>query len=204
MGKIVVSTNITLDGVVQDPTGEEGFPAGGWFSRLTEGDREAWTRIELDEARRAAALLMGRRSYEWFATRWAARPGEWADRLRILPKYVVTKGVEDLGWMHTTMLTGDAVDNVSTLRKEIDGDIVVYASAQLAQTLMTHDLVDELRLMVHPFVLGSGTRLFGETGKTSESSETSGTSDLRAMHLVGVRTVGEGLAFLTYQSGAAR
>jgi dihydrofolate reductase len=130
---------------------------------------------------------LGRRSYEWFAVRWASRSGEWADRLNSLPKYVVSSTLEDPNWNNSTVLKGDVVNAVSTLKREIHGDIVVYASSQLVHTLVEHDLVDELRLMIYPSVLGAGKRLFGET------------SDKKPMRLVDIRTVGDGLALLTYQ-----
>jgi dihydrofolate reductase len=187
MGKIIVSENVSLDGVTQDPTGEEGFRYGGWFGRTGDKDREAWAKMELDEALGAEALLLGRRSDEWFATRWLSRSGDWADRLNSLPKYVVSSTVEEPRWANATVLTGDVADAVSKLKQELDGDIVVYASTQLVHTLMEHDLVDELRLTVYPVVLGAGERLFGET------------SDSRPLRLVSTQTVGDGLAFLTYE-----
>ena len=186
MGKIIISENVSLNGVVQDPTGEEGFRLGGWFGHVGDRDREAWVKVELDEALGAGALLLGRRSDEWFATRWLSRSGEWADRLNSLPKYVVSSTLEEARWTNSTVLKGDVVSEVSKLKQEVAGDIVVYASAQLVHTLMEHDLVDELRLMVYPVVLGTGERLFGET------------SDKKPMRLVHAQTVGDSLAFLTY------
>jgi dihydrofolate reductase len=187
MGKIVISTNATLDGVVQDPTGEEGFGPGGWFGRFGGKDLDEWAEIETDEALRAGALLLGRRSDEWFGTRWASRSGVWADRLNGLPKYVVSSTLEQPFWSNATVLKGDVVSEVSTLRREVEGDILVYASYRLGHTLMEHDLVDELRLVVFPVVLGAGERLFG------------GTSTPKPLRLVESRTVGDGLAFLTYR-----
>jgi dihydrofolate reductase len=187
MGKIVVSENVSLDGVTQDPTGEEGFRHGGWFGQTGDKDREAWAKMELDEALGAEALLLGRRSDEWFATRWLSRSGDWADRLNSLPKYVVSSTLEEPRWASATVLMGDVADEVSKLKQELDGDIVVYASTQLVHTLMEHDLVDELRLTVYPVVLGAGERLFGET------------SDSRPLRLVSTQTIGDSLAFLTYE-----
>jgi dihydrofolate reductase len=187
MGKIVVSENVSLDGVTQDPTGEEGFRHGGWFGRIGDKDREAWAKMEFDEALGAEALLLGRRSDEWFAERWLSRSGDWADRLNSLPKYVVSSTLEEPSWANATVLTGGVADEVSKLKQELDGDIVVYASTQLVHTLMEHDLVDELRLTVYPVVLGAGERLFGET------------SDSRPLRLVSTQTIGDGLAFLTYE-----
>jgi dihydrofolate reductase len=187
MGKIIISTNVSLDGVVQDPDGAEGFRLGGWFNRFGGEDLEAWAKFALDEALDTEALLLGRRSDEWFAERWQSRSGEFADRLNSLPKYVVSSALEHPRWSNSTVLRGDVVNEVSKLKQELDGDIVVYASYQLGRTLIEHDLVDELRLFVFPVVLGAGERLFGETG------------DRKPMRLVHVRTVGDGLAFLTYQ-----
>jgi dihydrofolate reductase len=187
MGKIVISTNVSLDGVVQDPDGEEGFKLGGWFGEFGGKDLEEWGKVEYGEALRTAALLLGRRSDEWFGARWASRPGEWADRLNSLPKYVVSSTLEDPRWTNVTVLKGNVVDEVTKLKQELDGDIVVYASYQLGRMLIEHDLVDELRLFVFPIVLGAGERLFGET------------SDKKPIRLVDSRTVGDGLAFLTYE-----
>src|SRR4051812_8507163 len=145
MGKIVVSENVSLDGVVQDPTGDEGFRHGGWGVQLADKDREAWATVELDEALGAEALLLGRRSDEFFAARFPSRSGEWADRLNSMPKHVVSSTLQDPKWTNATVLKGDVVDEVSRLKRKLDGEIVVYASRQLVHTLMEHDLVDELR-----------------------------------------------------------
>ena len=187
MGKIVISENVSLDGVVQDPTGEEGFKLGGWFTQIGAKDRAAWAEVELDEALGAAVLLLGRRSYEFFAARWPSRTGAFADRLNRMPKYVVSSTLAEPEWNNSTVLKGDVVDEVSKLRHEVSGDVIVYASGQLVHALMEHDLVDELRLMIYPFVLGAGERLFGQT------------SDKKPLRLMQVRTVGDSLAFLTYQ-----
>ena len=187
MGKIVISENVSLDGVVQDPTGEEGFRHGGWFLQVGDKDREEWGKVEFQEALGTEALLLGRRSDEWFATRWESRTGAWADRLNSLPKYVVSSTLEEPKWSNSTVLKGEVVDEVSKLKQELDGDIVVYASYQLGRTLIEHDLVDELRLVVYPVILGAGERLFGET------------SDKKPMRLVDTKTIGDGLAFLTYE-----
>jgi dihydrofolate reductase len=187
MGKIVISDNVSLDGVGQDPSGDEGFDRGGWFAQMSGKDREAWAKVEFDEALGAEALLLGRRSYEYFATRWATRSGDWADRLRSLPKYVVSATIENLDWTNSTVLAGDAVTAASNLRHDIDGTVIVYGSRQLVHTLMRHDLVDEVRLMIHPFLLGAGDRVLGET---------SGRWPLR---LLDARTVGDGIAYLAYE-----
>jgi dihydrofolate reductase len=187
MGKIVISENVSLDGVIQ--AGEDGFERGSWFTRIGDKDREAWAKVEFEEALGAEALLLGRRTYAWFVARgWASRGGEWADRLRNLPKYVVSSSaLEGPDWNNSTVLTGDVVQEVSKLKQQVNGDIVVYGSGRLVHTLIEHDLVDELRLMTYPFVVGAGERLFGET------------SGVKPMRLVDTRTVGDGLVCLTYQ-----
>ncbi len=187
MGKIVISTNVSFDGVVQDPDGEEGFRLGGWFGQFGGKDLEEWAQVELEEALRTKALLLGRRSDEWFAARWLSRSGAFADRLNSMPKYVVSSTLDEPRWSNATVLKGDVVDEVSKLKQELDGDIVVYASYQLGRTLIEHDLVDELRLFVFPVVLGAGERLFGETRRR------------KPMRLVDTKTIGDGLAFLTYE-----
>ncbi len=187
MGKIVISENVSLDGIVQDPTGEEGFRHGGWFGQVGDKDREEWAKVELEEALGAEALLLGRRSDEYFGPRWTGRSGEWADRLNGLPKYVVSSTLVNPEWSNSTVLKGEVVNEVSKLKQELDGEIVVYASRQLVHTLMEHDLVDELRLMVYPFVLGAGERLFGET------------SDKKSIRPLYARTVGDSLVYLTYE-----
>lgn len=189
MGKIVISTNMSLDGVVQDPDGQEGFRLGGWFGQFGGKDLEPWGKIMLDEALNTEALLLGRRTDEWFASRWADRSGEWADRLNSMPKYVVSSTVVEPKWGNATVLKGDVLDQVAQLKQDTDGDIVVYASYQLGRMLIDHDLVDELRLFVFPVVLGDGKRLFGET------------TDKKAMRLVSTRTIGDGLILLTYEVG---
>jgi dihydrofolate reductase len=187
MGKIVISTNVSFDGIVQDPDGLEGFRLGGWFGQFGGKDLEEWAKVEYEEALGTEALLLGRRSDEWFAARWLPKSGEWADRLNGLPKYVVSSTLQEPKWSNVTVLTGDVVSEVTKLKQELDGDIVVYASYQLGRTLIEHDLVDELRLFVYPVVLGAGERLFGET------------SDKKPLRLVEAKTVGDGLVFLTYE-----
>jgi dihydrofolate reductase len=187
MGKIVVSENVSLDGVIQDPTGDEGFERGGWFSQMGDKDREAWAKVELEEALGAEALLLGRQSYEFFSARWPARSGTFADRLNSMPKYVVSSTLVDPEWNNSTVIGGNVVTEVSTLKQKLNGDIVVYASFQLVHTLIEHNLVDELRLIVYPSVLGAGKRLFGPT------------SVMKSLRLVETRTVGEGLAMLAYE-----
>jgi dihydrofolate reductase len=185
MGKIVVSDNVSLDGVIQDPAGDEGFKVGGWVGQIK--DREELNRLTRDEALGTEALLLGRRSYEWFAARWRSRSGELADRINSLPKYVVSSTLEHPDWSNSTVLKGDVLNEVSKLTQELNGEIVVWASFQLVHKLMEHDLVDELRLKIYPVVLGAGERLFGET------------SDKKPMRLVGTQTVDGDVAFLTYE-----
>lgn len=186
MGKIVVSENVSLDGVVEDPTGEGGFARGGWFAQYI-GDREAWAKVEYAEALGADALLMGRRTDEYFGPRWNSAEGDWAQRLRVLPKFVVSSTIDEAVWVNSTVLRGDVVEEVLKLKEQIAGEIVVYGSRQLARALMEHGLVDELRLIVFPVVLGAGARLFGDSGaKTS-------------LRLLETQTIGGGLARLAYQ-----
>ncbi|HEY4427631.1 MAG TPA: dihydrofolate reductase family protein [Solirubrobacteraceae bacterium] len=189
MARIVISgpQNVSLDGVVQDPDGKEGFRLGGWFVEFGGEDLEEWNKIALEEALRAEAWLLGRRSYEFFGQRWRPRTGELADRLNTMPKYVVSSTLEDPEWSNSTVLEGDAMSEVSRLKHELDGEIVVPASYQLGRALIEHDLVDELRLVVFPVVLGAGERLFGDT------------TDRKPMRLTGTKTIGDGLAFLTYE-----
>jgi dihydrofolate reductase len=188
MGKIVMTTNVSLDGVVQDPDGQEGFGRGGWWTRFGGKDLEEWGKVEYAEALATAALLLGRRSDGWFGPRFVSRPGEFAERLNSLPKYVVSSTLEDPKWTNVTVLKGDVVDEVTRLKQRVDGDILVLASYQLGRTLLEHDLVDELRLFVFPVVVGGGDRLFGET------------SGVKPFRLTGSRTVGDGLVYLTYET----
>ena len=187
MGRIVISENVTLDGVVQDPAGAEGFGRGGWVGRVGERDREGAAKVLLDEALGAEAQLFGRRTYDFLAARWPSRTGELADRLNDMPKYVVSSTLKDPNWNNSTVLAGDVMQEVSKLKEELDGEIVVAGSIRLVRTLMDHDLVDELRLMIYPVLLGAGERLFGET------------SDQRPVRLVETRTVDD-LAYLTYEA----
>jgi dihydrofolate reductase len=185
VGQIIVSDNVSLDGVIQDPAGDEGFRAGGWVGLIK--DSPQLSKLALDEALAAEAWLLGRRSYQWFAARWPSRSGELADRLNSLPKYVVSSTLEHPAWTNSTVLRGDVLNEVTTLKQQIEGDIVVPASFQLVHTLMEHDLVDEVRLKVMPVVLGGGERLFGQT------------SDKKPMRLLDSQTFEGGIVYLTYQ-----
>ena len=185
MGQIVVTEFVSLDGVMEDPGGSESFAHGGWsfeFSRGEEGDR-----FKLDETMSAEALLLGRVTYEGFAAAWPPREGEFADKFNSMPKYVVSSTLEQPTWNNTTVLRGDLADQVARLRAAHEGDVVVHGSATLAQALIEADLVDELRLMVFPVVLGGGTRLFGET------------SGKKPLRLADSKVVGEGVAILVYR-----
>jgi dihydrofolate reductase len=185
MGRIVVTEFVSLDGVMEDPGGAEKFKYGGWsfeYSRGEDGDR-----FKVDETMGSDALLLGRRTYEGFADAWPSRDGEFADKFNSMPKYVVSSTLENPTWANTTVLDGDVASAVAKVRDEHDGNIVVHGSAQLAQALLDQGLVDELRLMVFPVVLGSGKRIFGETG------------DKKPLRLTDSRTVGDGVAILVYE-----
>ena len=187
MGRIIISENVTLDGVIQDPAGDEGFRHGGWIGRIGDRGREEAAKVALEEALGTEAMLLGRRSYEFLAGRWPSRTGALADRLNGKPKYVVSSTLQDPAWNNTTVLKGEAVGEVSRLKQRLAGDIVVAASFQLVQPLLEHGVVDELRLMIYPVVLGTGRRLFGET------------NDKHPMRLVANKTVAGDLVLLTYE-----
>jgi dihydrofolate reductase len=185
MAKIIVTEFVSLDGVMEDPGGAEDFKYGGWTFEIPRGDEG--DRFKLDETMESDALLLGRVTYEGFATAWPTREGEFADRFNTMPKYVVSSTLGTADWNNSIVLEGDAVEAVRKLREEQDGNIVVHGSATLVQSLLENDLVDELRLMVFPVVLGTGRRLFGET------------SDKKRLELVESRTVGDGVAILIYR-----
>ena len=189
MGKIVVTEFVSLDGVMEDPGGSENFKHGGWsfqIERGSEGDQ-----FKVDETMNSEALLLGRRTYEGFAEAWPQRDGEFADRFNNMPKYVVSSTLKDPDWTNTTVLDGELAESVGKLRDELDGDIVVHGSAQLVQGLIDNGLVDEVRLMVFPVVLGSGKRLFSDA------------SDKHSLMLTDSKIVGDGVAILTYVPAAA-
>jgi dihydrofolate reductase len=184
VSRIVVTEFVSLDGVMEDPGGSENFTHGGWsfeFSRGDEGDQ-----FKLDETMASDALLLGRVTYEGFAAAWPSRDGEFADKFNAMPKYVVSSTLENPEWNNSTVVSGDLATEVAKLKEQHDRDIVVHGSAQLVQALLEHDLVDELRLMVFPVVLGSGKRLLGET------------SDKKPLRLVDSKVVGDGVAILVY------
>jgi dihydrofolate reductase len=185
MGRIVVTEFVSLDGVMEDPGGSEDFDYGGWsfeYSRGDEGDQ-----FKLDETMQSDAMLLGRTTYEGFADAWPQRDGEFADRFNSMPKYVVSSTLTDPEWTNTTVIDGDLAAEVAKLRDAHDGDIVVHGSAQLAQALLENDLVDEMRLMVFPVVLGRGKRIFGET------------SGKKPLRLSDSKTVGDGVSILVYE-----
>jgi dihydrofolate reductase len=185
MARIVVTEFVSLDGVMEDPGGAEDFEYGGWTFEIDRGDEGG--KFKLDETMESSALLLGRKTYEGFAEAWPSREGEFADKFNTMPKYVVSSTLAEPEWSNTTVLSGDLGEAVAKLRAEQDGDVVVHGSATLVQGLLDRDLVDELRLMVFPVVLGSGKRLFGDT------------ADKKPLQLVDSKVVGEGVAILIYQ-----
>jgi dihydrofolate reductase len=185
VGRIVVTEFVSLDGVMEDPGGSEDFKYGGWTFEISRGDEG--DKFKLDETLSSEALLLGRVTYQGFAEAWPSREGEFADKFNAMPKYVVSSTLEKPEWNNSTVLKGDVAEEVAKLTQEQDGDVVVHGSARLVQTLVEHDLVDELRLMVYPLVLGSGKRLFGET------------SDKKPLRLVDSKVVGDGVTILIYE-----
>jgi dihydrofolate reductase len=185
VGTIIVSDNLSIDGVFEDPAGDEGFERGGWVGAIK--DRPELGQLALDDALGADAFLMGRRTYEWFASRWPSRTGPLADRLNELPKYVISSTLQRPAWNNTVILNGALLDAVSDLKRRVDRDIVLTGSSQIAQDLLEQDLVDELRLKVFPVVLGAGRSLFG------------GTSSMKRMRLVDARCIDGDTAYLLYQ-----
>jgi len=184
MGRIVVTEFISLDGVIEAPGGGEDYKYAGWTFEIDRGDEG--NQFKLDETMSSAALLLGRRTFEGFAAAWPERDGEFADKFNTMPKYVVSSTLRDPEWTNSTVLSGDLVDEITKLKNEQNGDVVVHGSAQLVQSLIENDLVDELRLMVFPVVLGAGKRLFGET------------TDKKRLQLSSSTVVGDGVALQVY------
>jgi dihydrofolate reductase len=184
MARLIVTEFLSLDGVVEDPGGSENFKYGGWTFEIDRGEGD---KFKLDETMETDALLLGRKTYEGFAAAWPSREGEFADKFNQMPKYLVSSTLRDPEWNNTTVLEGDPVEAVKKLKAEQDGTIVVHGSIQLAQTLLEHDLVDQLNLMVFPVILGAGMRLFGDT------------SDKKRLELKESRTVGDGVLILIYR-----
>jgi dihydrofolate reductase len=183
VGRIVVTEFVSLDGVMEDPGGSESFKHSGWTFEIDRGEGMTF---KLEETMATDALLLGRVTYEGFAEAWPSRDGEFADKFNSMPKHVVSSTLERPEWNNSTVLEGDLATGVAKLREQYDGEVVVHGSARLVQALLADDLVDELRLMVFPVVLGSGKRLFGET------------ADKKRLQLIGTRTVGDGVLILTY------
>ena len=184
MGRIVVTEFVSLDGVMEDPGGSESFKYGGWSFEFPRGDGD---QFKLDETMQADAMLLGRVTYEGFADAWPSREGEFADKFNDMPKYVVSTTLTDPEWNNSTVVDGEVAAAVARVKDEVDGDIVVHGSASLVQALIENDLVDEIRLMVFPVVLGTGKRLFGDT------------SDKKPWRLVDSRVVGDGVSIVIYQ-----
>jgi dihydrofolate reductase len=191
MGKIVVTEFVSLDGVMEDPGGSESYSHGGWTFEIERG--EEGNRFKLDELQEAEAQLLGRVTYEGFAAAWPAREdsGGFAEKMNAMPKYVLSSTLQEASWQNSTILRGELADEVAKLHREIDGTILVAGSAQLVQGLLEHDLVDELRLMVFPVLLGEGKRLFGDV------------SEKKPLRLLDSRTVGDGVAILTFEPAAS-
>jgi dihydrofolate reductase len=189
MGKIVVTEFISMDGIIEDPGGSEDYEHGGWSFQIDRG--EEGNKFKVDETMATDALLLGRVTYEGFADAWPSRDGEFADKFNTMPKYVLSSTLENPEWTNSTVLKGDLADEVAKLKEMHDGDIVVHGSASVVQALIERDLVDELRLMVFPVLLGSGKRVFGET------------IDKKRLRLVDSKIVGDGIAILVYQPANA-
>jgi dihydrofolate reductase len=184
MGRIVITEFVSLDGVMEDPGGAEGFEHGGWTFEIAQGDEGQ--QFKLQETLDSEAVLLGRVTYEGFAAAWPSMDGEFADKFNSMPKYVISSTLKDPEWTNSRVLGGDLVEEVTKLKDEIGGNIVVHGSARVAQGLLEHDLVDEVRLMVFPVVLGSGKRLFESGSK-------------KRLRLSGSQTVGDGVLILTYE-----
>jgi len=185
MGRIIVSEFVSLDGVMQDPGGDSKWKHAGWSFKVSRG--EEGDKFKFDETKESEALLLGRVTYEGFAAAWPHVPGEFGDMFNNMPKYVVSSTLKKADWKNSTILKGEVVKEVSALKQRVKGNIVVHGSARLVQTLLEHDLVDELRLMVYPVILGSGKRLFGDT------------TDKKALNLTETRAVGDGVAILIFK-----
>jgi dihydrofolate reductase len=184
MGKIVATEFVSLDGVMEAPGGGEEFAHAGWTFAIDRG--EEGNAFKLEEAMNSAALLLGRVTYEGFAAAWPTMEGPFADQFNSMPKYVISSTLTDPTWDNSTVLSGDVADEVSGLRQQVDGEICVHGSATLVQSLLAHDLIDELRLMVFPVVLGTGKRLFGAT------------DDKKSFQLTSSKVVGDGVAIMVY------
>ena len=187
MGRIVVTEFVSLDGVMEAPGGGENYKHAGWTFEIDRG--EEGDKFKFDELMEADAQLLGRVTYDGFAAAWPTFADEvgFADKMNAMPKYVVSSTLKSADWNNSTILNGDVVEEIKKLKNDVDGVILVAGSARLVQTLIEHDLVDELRLMVFPVVLGSGKRLFGDT------------TDKKSLKLADSKIVGDGIAILTYR-----
>ena len=185
MGRIIVTEFVSLDGVMEAPGGGEDYKHAGWTFEIKRG--EEGDRFKLKETFDSEALLLGRTTYEGFAKAWPSMKGEFADKFNRMPKYVISSTLKKADWNNSTILSGDVIEEITKLKKKLKGNIVVHGSAQLVQALVANDLIDELRLMVFPVVLGTGKRLFGET------------SDKVPLKLTESKTVGDGVTILIYQ-----
>lgn len=185
MGRIIVTEFVSLDGVIEAPGGGEDYKHGGWTFAIDRG--EEGNTFKLEETVDSEALLLGRVTYEGFAKAWPSRDGEFADKLNSMPKYVISSTMKKADWNNSTILPGDVTEEITRLKKTLKGNIVVHGSAQLVQALAANDLIDELRLMVFPVILGSGKRLFGEMDTK------------KSMKLTSSRTVGDGVEILIYE-----
>jgi dihydrofolate reductase len=184
VGRIVATEFVSLDGVFEAPGGGEDYEHAAWTFEIEQGDEGQ--QFKLEETRDSDALLLGRVTYEGFAAAWPSMEGEFADKFNTMPKYVISTTLERPEWANSTVLDGDLVEEVSKLKGSVDGNIVVHGSGQLVRALVENDLVDEMRLMVFPVVLGSGKRLFDAGSK-------------KRLRLVGSKTIGDGVVILTYE-----
>jgi dihydrofolate reductase len=186
MGRIVVTEFVSLDGVMEDPGGSEHSRHGAWTFNFNRGDEG--NKFKIDETNNAEAQLLGRVTYEGFAAAWPQRSGDpFSDKFNSMPKYVISRTLKKADWNNSTILKGNVVEEVKNLKQRLKGDILVSGSAQLVQTLIANDLVDQLNLMVFPVILGSGKRLFGDT------------NGMKRLRLEEAKPVGDGVLTLIYQ-----
>jgi dihydrofolate reductase len=185
VGRIIVTEFVSLDGVMEAPGGGEDYKHAGWTFKINRG--EEGNKFKVKETSDSEALLLGRVTYEGFAKAWPSREGEFADKFNRMPKYVITSTLKKADWNNSTILSGDVTEEITKLKKKLKGNIVVHGSAQLVQALVANDLIDELRLMVFPVILGSGKKLFG------------GMDEKKSMKLISSQTVGDGVGILIYE-----
>lgn len=187
MGRLVVTEYISVDGVVEAPSGGEPFERVGWidaYTRGPEGDR-----FKLEESLACDAQLLGRITYEQFASAWPHFEGELADHFNTMPKYVVSATLTDPTWNNTTVIVDEVKEAVLDLKRRYQRDVLVHGSPKLVQYLLEHDLVDALHLLVYPVVVGAGKRLFATT------------SGIKRLQLDETRTFGDGVQLLVYERG---